>query len=436
MKEKVTLTAESNVFSKEFMECMPSYFVIRSYVMIIFIALGLIVLSLIIKYPIISEGTARVTTLVPPESIDLKENGSIEKLLVGNGEIVTSNQTLFILRSDANYEDVHLAKNILESFRFRESEGLSKVQQQEDRENFNILNTLNLGLLKAELNTLERDYFIYSNAQSADIHHMNLSAVGGRQKELKENLDILEKTNTQILKELSLAQQNEKRFEGLFKNGVVSEIDFENARKQTLNLQQKLNNNLVSISNSDGQSSIFRTDKELIGLNHHLEEEKKQNNLRISAQQLHTAIELWEAHYLVKSRSAGKVHFLERLSDNLSIEPGRKVIIVENLNETRQIVAEMTLSPTNYGRVNLGQDVEIVLDSYPEAEFGFLRGKVLEISEVPNNESNYIVIASFAKDLSTTTGKTLPFRDQMVGSSRIITENLSLLRRLFYSFKN
>lgn len=264
---------------------------------------------------------------------------------------------------------------------------------------------------------------------------MNLSSVGGRQKELKENLYILKKTNTQILKELSLAQQNEKRYEGLFKNGVVSEIDFENARKQTLNLQQKLNNNLVSISNSDGQSSVFRTDKELIGLNHHLEEEKRQNNLRISARQLHTAIELWEAHYLVQSRSAGKVHFLERLSDNLSIEPGKKVIIVENLNETRQIVAEMTLSPTNYGRVSLGQDVEIVLDSYPETEFGFLRGKVLEISEVPNNDSNYIVIASFANDLSTTTGKTISYRDQMVGSSRIITEDLSLLRRLFYSFK-
>ena len=92
------------------------------------------------------------------------------------------------------------------------------------------------------------------------------------------------------------------------------------------------------------------------------------------------------------------------------------------------------MSPSNYGRVSLGQDVEVKLDSNPEGEFGFLRGKVIEVSEVPTTENNYIVIVSFGTGLRTTTNDILPYREGLLGSCKILTEKMSLLKRLRQHF--
>jgi len=430
MEGQTTIIEESDLVSKEFIETIPITFVGRSYILIVFILVGLLFFSLVINYPVIVHGDAKITTLVPPESIVSRMGGTIEKLLVQNGEVISANQTLLVLRSNASFEDVGLAKQILNRLRFRESEQLVGLHFNHDQESFRALNTLRLGSLRNQLDILQNDFFLYMNSQKVDIQKAKLNKLNNRQKERNANVDVLENTNNQMLLELSLAEQNEQRYAQLFNKGIVSAIDYERTKKVTLLAKQKLNDNIVAISNSQLQSSVLLTDRAVAGLNYHLEDKSKRSAFYRSIDDFIAAIKVWEDNHLVKAKSEGRVHFLDRLSDHSIILANKEIFIIENINENRQLIAEIELPPTNYGSISLGQVVELDLDNYDQRQFGFLKGKVFEMSSVLNEDSNYVVLASFDNALNTTTNKKITYREGMMGSCRILTKNTNLMNRL------
>jgi hypothetical protein len=63
-------------------------------------------------------------------------------------------------------------------------------------------------------------------------------------------------------------------------------------------------------------------------------------------------------------------------------------------------------------------------------EYGTIQGKIKSIAMVPESEF-YIVTVELPQELKTNYGKTLPFSQQMNGTADIITENISVLGRLF-----
>jgi hypothetical protein len=77
------------------------------------------------------------------------------------------------------------------------------------------------------------------------------------------------------------------------------------------------------------------------------------------------------------------------------------------------------------------------LENYPYREWGSLKGEVKTISEVPRTGENegYVVYVKI-KDLVTSYGRTLEFKQEMIGSAEIILEEVTLLQRIFYQFRN
>ena len=76
------------------------------------------------------------------------------------------------------------------------------------------------------------------------------------------------------------------------------------------------------------------------------------------------------------------------------------------------------------------------LQNFPETEFGVLKGEVTYISLLPDSEGFYLVDVSLPKKLVTSYKKEIVFKQEMVGSAEIITEDLRLLERFFYQFKD
>ena len=64
-----------------------------------------------------------------------------------------------------------------------------------------------------------------------------------------------------------------------------------------------------------------------------------------------------------------------------------------------------------------------------------LQGEVTSISLTPDNEGFYLIDVSLPKYLITSYNKEIPFRQEMIGTAEIITEDLRLLERLFYQFR-
>ena len=89
----------------------------------------------------------------------------------------------------------------------------------------------------------------------------------------------------------------------------------------------------------------------------------------------------------------------------------------------------------NSGKIKIGQNVNIKLENFPETEFGIIRGKVEKISLTADKNGFYIIDVSLPEKLITSYEKEISFKQEMRGSAEIITDDLRLVERVFYQFK-
>jgi len=62
-------------------------------------------------------------------------------------------------------------------------------------------------------------------------------------------------------------------------------------------------------------------------------------------------------------------------------------------------------------------------------------GKVKNIALTPDDEGMYLIDVSLPEKLITSYDQEIEFKQEMRGSAEIITEDLRLLERFFYQFK-
>lgn len=86
------------------------------------------------------------------------------------------------------------------------------------------------------------------------------------------------------------------------------------------------------------------------------------------------------------------------------------------------------------GKVKVGQRVIIRFTSYPDQEFGIVKGQVSSISLVPN-QNNYMIEILLPDGLHTNYKKELPFSPEMEAQADIITDDLRLIERFFMPLK-
>lgn len=104
-------------------------------------------------------------------------------------------------------------------------------------------------------------------------------------------------------------------------------------------------------------------------------------------------------------------------------------------SENTAYIAKLKTPSFNSGKLLLGQTVNIKLENYPDAEFGILEGNIKNISLITDKDGFYIVDVSLPPKLITTYHKEIEFKQEMLGMAEIITEDLRLIERFFYQFK-
>ncbi|TMM59180.1 HlyD family efflux transporter periplasmic adaptor subunit [Maribacter algarum] len=104
-------------------------------------------------------------------------------------------------------------------------------------------------------------------------------------------------------------------------------------------------------------------------------------------------------------------------------------------NTSSSFVAKLRTPSSNSGKIEVGQKVNVSLYDYPEYEFGVIKGKVTSILSISSTEGIYIVNVSIPSELTTSFGKQIEFKQEMKGKADIITEDLRLLERLLYQFR-
>jgi hypothetical protein len=153
-----------------------------------------------------------------------------------------------------------------------------------------------------------------------------------------------------------------------------------------------------------------------------------------SFNQLKKSIKDWEYQYVLQSSIKGNISFLNYWSTNQTVNQGDLVFTIIP-SENASFIAKLKTPAKNSGKIKVGQPVHIKLENYPNTEFGVLNGIVDHISLTPNKEGLYFIDVKLPKELITSYHKKINFKQEMKGSAEIITEDLRLIDRFFYQFK-
>lgn len=420
---------ELNIYSEEVKDVLskPPRALFRwgNTILLIFIII-IFMLSWLIKYPDIVVAKAVLTTEIPPQKEFARASGKIDSLFVKNYQEITKNTPLAIIENTAKYKDVMYLKSILDTLKVRPSESfyypLGKMP------------ILFLGDIENQFSVFENSYIQYNlNRESQSFLNNDLANTYSL-TQLKYRLKTLINQKGLNKKEIFFKKKDLDRSEKLFSKGVISKQELENKNLEYIKAERNFKNINVSISQIKENISATTNFKTQATINNTREEINLLKGVIQSLDKLKRAIKEWELKYLFKSNIKGTVSFMKIWNKNQTINNGDFIFTIIPKNHANY-VCKVQAPVLNSGKVKVGQSVNIKLSSYPDNEYGVLKGKVKSISLIPNNEGLYLLDVLLAEKLITTYNKELEFKQEMEGIAEIITEDLRLIERVFYQFK-
>ncbi|WP_369450052.1 HlyD family secretion protein [Algibacter lectus] len=382
-------------------------------------------MSWLVKYPDIIASEALITTKIPPQKEYAKITGKLEAILIKDNQEVSGGQRLAILENTANYKDVFKLKSIIDTI---------TLNRQYFKFPIDSLPLLFLGNIESQYALFENSYIQYQ--LNKELKPYSNEAVANRYSisELNRRLRSLQSQKEINKTELDFKKKDLQRHVLLFDKGIISAQDFENKQLEAAQAERNYKNFESSISQiREGISNAKQTSKGT-EINRVKEEMVLLKNVIQSFNQLKKAIRDWEYQYVLQSNINGKVSFLNFWNSNQTVNQGDLVFtIIPSGNSS--FIAKLKAPGQNSGKIKIGQKVNLKIENYPDTEFGVLNGVVKNISIVPDVNGLYVIDVELPKVLVTSYGKTIDFKQEMRGSAEIITEDLRLIERFFYQFK-
>ncbi|WP_431243756.1 HlyD family secretion protein [Flavobacterium sp. P21] len=411
---------------QEILTKVPHWMIRWGTVLIFSIIVMLFFVSWFVKYPDVVNTEIVITTNIPPEKIVSKSSGRIEAILVKNKATVAKNTTLAIIENTANYKDVFLLKNIVENYNINDSNQAFPFAK---------LKNLQLGEIESAFGVFQKDYEAEKLNENLKPFEVENRAQISEKVQIKERLEILQQQKIINESELQLQKNEIARFETLYNKGIISAQEMEAKKLGYLQAQKSYKGLLSSISQLKSalidntklsQTSQISGTKEEVNLG---------RNMAQSFYQLKKVIKDWELAYTLKSSISGVVTFLQVWNESQTINVGDNVfsIIPDAKNG---YIGKVKAPALNSGKIKIGQRVNIRLSNYPDREFGVLKGEIRNISLVPDKDGNLLLDVALPNGLKTSYNKQIVFQQEMKGRAEIVTEDLRLIERILYQFKN
>lgn len=403
---------------------IPHWMIRWGSLVILTILLLLFLVSWIVKYPDIITTEITITTQIPPEKVVAKTSGKIQAILINDKTIVNENTPLAVIENAANYNDVFLLKAVTDTISLNNSKfPFEKLQTAQLGEIENSFALFQKEYIASELNKQLQPYKVESSAQSFEA------------KQLKDRLQLLEGQKEINQSELQLLKKDVERYEKLFKKGVISAQEIEKQRLIYLQAEKNYNNLLSSISQLKSSINELNRNSKTTVINESTTSINLERSVMQSFYQLKKAIKDWELNYVFRSSVRGTVSFLQIWSENQTINAGENIFAIIPSTE-KGYIGKVKAKAQNSGKLRIGQKVNIRLANFPDKEFGVIEGKLKTISLTPDKDGNLLLDIELPNGLQTSYKKQINFQQEMTGTADIITEDLRLLERLLYQFRD
>ncbi|MHA7059528.1 HlyD family secretion protein [Aquimarina sp. M1] len=381
----------------------------------------------VISYNDVISSKVVITTQIPPTYLKAKTSGSLDKIFIELNDTVQKNQTLAVLKNLADYEDVITIKK-----RLSDKKKITSLQVLDSLFPINV----QLGEIQNQYLNFIRSYqkFILKNEiDGAEIEKYSLEE---RVKEKQQNLSQQKKQLSLNKIQLRLSRKKYARSKTLFKKGVLSAAEFEDIKKQYFSDEQSHTQLKAQVSSSEYELKQQNNQMSSTILEQVKTDRESYFALQESLQNLNTAIKNWEERYVIFSPIDGTITIFDIWNEYQNVETGQILFTVIPLDRSK-IIGRIKVPIRNSSKIKIGQKAILKIDNYPFQEWGNLSANVVHIAEIPEKgeKPTYTVLVS-VDSLVTSYQRTLSFKQEMQGSAEIITEELSILERIFYQLKS
>lgn len=409
---------------QEILTRVPHWLIRWGSVIILCILLMLLFVSWLVKYPDIVSTQIVITTNIPPQKLVARTSGKIEVILVKDKAIISKNTPIAVIENSANYNDVFLLKSIVDTFKIEKNSF-----------SFEKLKALQLGDIESTFAIFEKEYIADKLNSELQPFKIEGTAQSLEAIQLRERLGLLESQKRINLSELQLQKNDLERYETLYKKGIIATQELEKQRLLYLQAQKNYKGLLSTISQLKSSLNEINRSSKTTKINENKENVNLERNVIQAFYGLKKAIKDWELNYVLRSAIDGKVSYLQLWAENQTVNAGDNVFAVIP-NFESGFIGKASALAQNSGKVQVGQKVNIRLSNYPDKEFGIIRGVVKAISLTPDKEGKTLVDVSLPDGLKTSYKKKIIFQQEMTGNADIVTQDLRLIERFLYQFRD
>lgn len=234
---------------------------------------------------------------------------------------------------------------------------------------------------------------------------------------------------------MQLKKQELERYRKLHEKGVIATQEWESKNLDYLQSEKNVRNISSQLSQMRSSINDLKRNSGNTKINESKDNINLLRNVLQSFTQLKKAINDWELAYVLRSSIKGQVSFMQIWVKNQTINSGEEVFTIVPTNN-KNYIAKVKAPAQNSGKIKVNQDVNIRLANYPDREFGIIKGKVKSISLTPDKEGNLLIDVSLPNGIETSYDKKIIFQQEMSGTADIVTEDLRLIERLLYQFRD
>lgn len=373
-------------------------------------------ITAMVSYPDVLQAEATTYIERPPIDVFTQRNGIIQRLLVHDNDTIKYSSPLLIFESTANWKVVLQLDSLL--------------KQKEGTIAHTNLNTKELGGLSTlyqELTLLDAQI---KDATQSDITTQQIRGILNEIEQNKKLNASLIKQKAVFEKELNNLKKDFERSKQLFKDGVISQQEFE--QKENTYLKSERENHHM-------ESAIISNDIKIQQLELKIPISKKQQHdfffqlkteFRQKKAALKTAIEQWKAQHILYAPASGTIAINSAIQTGSTIKTTEPILTILPTVDQKRSFLKATMNANGLGKIELGQKATVYFKNYPSAEYGTLTAIVAKIAPIPI-ENQYEIILELPQNWVTNYGTTIPKQQKMSVTIAVQTKEYTLLERVF-----
>lgn len=413
-----TTILDEDIHSEDLQEIIskpPSWLLKRGITFIVLTIFMIFGLTFFIRYPEVVPVSMKFNTSSAPKVLTSKISGNLVKILVKDGMAVDKNTDIAYVESVADHNQV---LNLLDKMKQVRSSTIELA----DLKDIVTPTELELGELQNSYQNFYLAYLNYVAINKEGIYQKRKNFIQNEVKYINEQSQRIQQSFDLQKRELALAEEEYAKYQILAKKKVISQLELQQKEALLLAKRQSIpqtENTIIS-----NQSSRLSKDKEMSEINNQMFEEEKK-----FYQSLNTFIsdaENWKKQYVISSPSKGTLIYGDFLQENQLIKMGEELFYV-NANKD-DYYGEILIPQSKSSKVKIGQKVLIKVQSYPYQEYGYLRGKIDYISDIPIRDSVFfskVILKRSQQD------SVIKLKPGILADADIITEDKSIIKRIW-----